>query len=321
MTIEDKIFRRRRFDRNSLLGYGFAENGSDLVYETMIMNGDFRVLLSIGSDGRLTGRVIDVMNDDDYVQLRNPNYNGAFVGSVRQEYEELLEDISAACCTDVTFSSDQSNRIAALIMQKYGVPPDFPWVKDGAGEYGVFRHENTGKWFGLIMNIDRRHLDKQADGMTDVINLKRDPDAPHQQGVYPAYHMNHQHWISVILDGTLSDEAVMSLVDTSYRLTGRKAGKITEDLIRRVLEIADSVPYGTVITYGQIAAAVGMPRNARMIGRIMGMADRYGDHPCHRVVGHDGHTVPGWTEQRALLEAEGITFNSKGCVNMKKHNQ
>ena len=94
---------------------------------------------------------------------------------------------------------------------------------------------------------------------------------------------------------------------------------MNERLIRTVLEIADSIPNGYVATYGQIAEMAGRPRNARLIGRIMSMADRYGDHPCHRVVNHAGRTVPGWKEQRALLEAEGVTFLPGGNVDMKKH--
>ena len=51
---------------------------------------------------------------------------------------------------------------------------------------------------------------------------------------------------------------------------------------------------------------------------IMSMADRYGEHPCHRVVNHAGRTVPGWTEQRELLEAEGVEFRENGNVDMRR---
>ncbi|MBQ1328865.1 MAG: MGMT family protein, partial [Mogibacterium sp.] len=61
------------------------------------------------------------------------------------------------------------------------------------------------------------------------------------------------------------------------------------------------------------------PKNSRLIGKIMSLADRYGDHPCHRVVNSAGRTVPGWPEQRELLEAEGVTFRKNGNVDMSKH--
>ena len=40
--------------------------------------------------------------------------------------------------------------------------------------------------------------------------------------------------------------------------------------------------------------------------------------PCHRVVNSIGETAPGWTEQRTLLENEGVTFLTNGCVDMKR---
>ena len=40
--------------------------------------------------------------------------------------------------------------------------------------------------------------------------------------------------------------------------------------------------------------------------------------PCHRVVNSQGRLVPGWTEQRALLENEGVRFKANGFVDMKK---
>jgi methylated-DNA-protein-cysteine methyltransferase-like protein len=49
------------------------------------------------------------------------------------------------------------------------------------------------------------------------------------------------------------------------------------------------------------------------------MAEYYGRYPCHRVVNHMGRTAPGWAEQRALLEGEGVTFKAGGYVDLKKH--
>jgi methylated-DNA-protein-cysteine methyltransferase-like protein len=130
--------------------------------------------------------------------------------------------------------------------------------------------------------------------------------------------MNHSKWISVTLDDTLDDSDVMDLIDESFRLTNVAAGVLNEQLIREALEIADNIPPGRVMSYGQIAAMMGRPQNARLIGKIMSMQDRYGSHPCHRVVNSAGRTVPGWTEQRELLEAEGVVFKENGNVDMRR---
>ena len=323
MTIEQKVFSRRRFRTRSLAEYGFIKMDSCYSLSKEFMDGDFTAEIRVYENGNVIGRVMDNMTGEEYIPLRMPNYAGAFVGSVRAAYEELLLDIADKCCTEVSFVSDQSNRIAALILDRYSVEPDFPWDEGEENPAGVFRHGSNNKWFGLIMNIDRRHLDRDGgEEPVDVINLKADDNKTaflHKiRGIYPAYHMNHRKWISVTLDDTLDDRDVMDLVDESFRLTDSPAGVLNERLIREALQIADSIPPGRVMSYGQIAALMGRPKNARLVGKIMSMQDRFGNHPCHRVVSSAGRTVPGWTEQRELLEAEGVEFRANGNVDMSR---
>jgi len=90
-----------------------------------------------------------------------------------------------------------------------------------------------------------------------------------------------------------------------------------EQLAAKVYDIVADIPYGFVLSYGLLALLAGIPRNARLIGRIMSQAPR--DARSHRVVNSAGRTVPGWSEQRELLAAEGISFRPNGYVDMKKH--
>ena len=91
-----------------------------------------------------------------------------------------------------------------------------------------------------------------------------------------------------------------------------------EAIVKAVFSVVAAIPPGKVATYGQIAWAIGRPRNARLVGRILSRAEWYGDFPCHRVVNHAGRTAPGWPEQRALLEAEGVGFLPNGRVDLKR---
>ena len=63
-------------------------------------------------------------------------------------------------------------------------------------------------------------------------------------------------------------------------------GTLNEDLIYEVLSVVGEIPEGRVATYGQIARLTGRDRNARLVGRILGMSEYYGSYPCHRVVNH-----------------------------------
>ena len=83
---------------------------------------------------------------------------------------------------------------------------------------------------------------------------------------------------------------------------------------RALLEI----PYGTTVTYGQIAAAVGNPKGARAVGRANHDNPIAIFIPCHRVVGADGRLTGyagGLEIKKALLETErcGLEKND-GCL-------
>ena len=94
---------------------------------------------------------------------------------------------------------------------------------------------------------------------------------------------------------------------------------LNTDLIYEVLSVVGEIPEGRVATYGLIARLTGRDRNARLVGRILSMSEFYGDYPCHRVVNHAGRTAPGFSDQRRLLQEEGVEFRANGCVDLKKY--
>ena len=93
---------------------------------------------------------------------------------------------------------------------------------------------------------------------------------------------------------------------------------ISEDLIYEILSVVGEIPEGKVATYGQIARLIGRDKNARLVGKVLSMAEFYGNYPCHRVVNHAGRLVPGWSEQRLLLMAEGVEMKNSNHVNLRK---
>lgn len=228
MTIEEKVFQRKRFVPEAMVAFGFRKTDGGYLYETAFPDGDFSARVFVTDGGAVFGTVIDGMNGEEYSPLRAERFNGAYVNQVRSAYEEILSGIAKACCRDVPFASDQANRIADRIREAYGVKPDFPWGQSPHEHSGVFRHADSGKWFALIMRIRREQLTKDGDKTAvDVMNLKIDPieGRPEREGVYPAFHMNHKSWITVTLDDTLSDDKVMALTETSFRMTGKKGSR------------------------------------------------------------------------------------------------
>lgn len=94
---------------------------------------------------------------------------------------------------------------------------------------------------------------------------------------------------------------------------------LNDELIYEILSVVDEIPEGNVATYGQIARLTGREKNSRLVGRVLSMAEFYGDYPCHRVVNHAGRLVPGWDMQKQLLLDEGVELKDENHVDIKKY--
>src|SRR5690625_3762907 len=79
---------------------------------------------------------------------------------------------------------------------------------------------------------------------------------------------------------------------------------LDEDLIYEILSVIEEIPVGKVATYGQIARLIDRPKNARLVGRVLSMAEYYGRFPCHRVVNHIGRLAPGWRSEERRVGKE-----------------
>lgn len=82
------------------------------------------------------------------------------------------------------------------------------------------------------------------------------------------------------------------------------------------------IPRGSVATYGQIAAAIGNKRLARVVGYALHVNPDPGVIPCHRVVKRDGEVSSafafgGANRQVELLKAEGVGFLDDSHADMK----
>jgi methylated-DNA-[protein]-cysteine S-methyltransferase len=85
--------------------------------------------------------------------------------------------------------------------------------------------------------------------------------------------------------------------------------RLVTDFNRRVLLELRRVPYGTVTTYGALAARADRPRAARAVGMVMNRNPVPIVLPCHRVVGANGSLVGyggGLDRKETLLRLEGV---------------
>ena len=125
----------------------------------------------------------------------------------------------------------------------FRLPPDFPF-SDRYSDAAVFRHPDNRKWYAIVMGIGRSKLPPKPagcgpdglgalapDAAIDVMNLKANPaEIPalvREPGIFPCYHMNRKHWVSVALEDILPDERVMLLVEASREATRPRGGAIS----------------------------------------------------------------------------------------------
>jgi len=92
-----------------------------------------------------------------------------------------------------------------------------------------------------------------------------------------------------------------------------------DPFFKQVYDILSQIPYGQVVSYGQIARLLGYPRAARQVGRALRCCPEH--LPWQRVVMMDGSITGGIFAEtrRAILESEGVTFLPDGRVDMKRY--
>ena len=108
-------------------------------------------------------------------------------------------------------------------LNTYGTSPDYPFDEDF--ETAVLRHAENRKWYAIVMRVSRHKLGFESDEVIDVVNLKLPTEMfgsfGASDGVYPAYHMNKLHWISVLLPDAPND-VVHFLANVSFEATKSK---------------------------------------------------------------------------------------------------
>ncbi len=115
-------------------------------------------------------------------------------------------------------------KLESYIESAFGITADYPFTGDFVTV--VFRHPGNRKWFAIAMRIPKTKLGINEDGTIDVVNVKCDPEVlrsfHNQPGIYPAYHMNRNHWLTVALDGRMDEDTMEFLLGISYDLTKGK---------------------------------------------------------------------------------------------------
>ena len=114
----------------------------------------------------------------------------------------------------------KKEEIFKYVQKQYGTVPEYLWSK--SPDSAVLRHKN-GKWYAVIMTIEKSKLGLEGKDPVDIMDVKCDPDMTNM-----IIQMNKQHWITILLDGSVSKAKILDFLDMSYDLidgAGRKENK------------------------------------------------------------------------------------------------
>ena len=85
----------------------------------------------------------------------------------------------------------------------------------------MLRHKN-GKWYAVVMSVEKCKLGLEGNEFVDIMNVKCDPEMTsviiQTFGFLSGYHMNKQHWITILLDGSVSEAKTLDFLNMSYDL-------------------------------------------------------------------------------------------------------
>lgn len=308
----DIYLKNKVIDYKKLDEYGFEKIKDNYVYHKRIIDNQFEVIISFGKEN--ISKVIDLENDDEYILVDVENSVGEFVGKVREEYENIIQEVVEECTNLNVFKNKQTKQIIKYIKEKYNDDLEFLWEKyDGSA---IWRNKSNNKWYGLLMTITEDKLGLKSNKEIEVLNLKYQKDETNKvidnKGIFPGYHMNKKSWISIKLDDNMQIKYIKGLINNSYKLSlGNKCGIGVDELSNKVYNYLTQIPKGKVVTYGQIAQYLGNKGLARVVGSILHKNPDENKYPCYKVLNSKGELAEafvfgGKEKQKKMLEKDGI---------------
>ena len=214
------IFKNKTPNCEKLINYGFEKAGKSFVYSTEIFDNQFKMTVKIDESGEVSAELLDLAAEEEYTLHLVAEASGEFVGRVRAEYEKVLQGVTENCFDSDIFRENCAHKIIEYAREKYGDELEFLWER--YPDAAVLRRKDNQKWYALFMTISKSKLGLDDSEPAEIIDLRFDKDELPQKVdgklYFPGYHMNKKHWITMLLDGSVTVEEILDCLDGSYRL-------------------------------------------------------------------------------------------------------
>lgn len=220
MRVLKSEMENRKVNWKVLSDYGFQQSQNMYVYHGKLSYDAFEIIVKIISEKEIISKVIDLENCCEYLPVDFVEATGEFVGKLKKEYEEKLEDVIEKCTVYEAFESEYAKQIIQYIKKIYQDDPEFLWKKYPRN--AIFRHPENRKWYAALLAIPMSKLGIEKEGIIEIIDLRNTKEEIENivdnQHIFPGYHMNKQHWFTIPLDGRVSFQKIIQYIDNSYSL-------------------------------------------------------------------------------------------------------
>jgi predicted DNA-binding protein (MmcQ/YjbR family) len=220
MIDTEALFKNKKVKVNQLLSFGFYENESVYTYSTDLIDDQFKIIVTVTKQGKVSAEVIDSFFKDPYVLHRLPGTKGEFVGKIRERYESLLAMIADTCFEPDVFKSEDARQVIRYVGEKYQDELQFLWKR--FPNNAVFRRQDNAKWYAALLVVPKKKLGLNEEGVIDIIDLRIKPEnidaLLDEKSYFPGYHMNKKYWFTICLDGSVPMEEIFCRIDESFAL-------------------------------------------------------------------------------------------------------
>ncbi len=214
------LSKKLKINKEKLISYGFKEYEYKYIYSKNILNNEFMLTITIDKTMKIGTEIRDIASNEIYTLHLVSNANGSFLGMVREEYYTILHDFEEKCCDKQVFQNEYTNKLIEYIKNKYGVSPEYLWEK--FPNNAVFRRKDTKKWFAIIMMIAGSKIGIKGNDNIEVLDFRADTTTVQSivdnKIYFQGYHMNKKHWLTIVLDNSISFEETCNFIDYSYNL-------------------------------------------------------------------------------------------------------
>lgn len=211
---------KKRVNIEKLRQYGFKKNKDRYSYSVDIMNGEFTLNIDITDETEIRTELIEKAFNEPYTLHLVESAEGTFVGQVREQYEKIIDEIKEKCFEIKAFEWEYSYKILDYAKEKYNSPAEYLWAKFPRN--AVCRRQDNQKWYFALLSVQGSKIGLKTDEIVELVDLRAPiddvPKLLKQQNIYPAYHMNKKHWVTIILDGSMPLNEIYKFIDQSYEL-------------------------------------------------------------------------------------------------------